>query len=457
MTPNRSAGGTGYPPSDFLTGGMHVIYGWTDSVRLPRLGTIALGMKDERGVPKAVDYFVVPPEVQAVYGPQPRELDIIIPHDDLEVVMPTYLKRYGENFGLICRGDGKTAALSALYAQNFGGEYGVKWNGRDFVGVDGQPIDVEPGQNGRGWLRIPCFYRRCAQYVAGKCTEVAILNVMLYKVPGVLGVYSIDTGSWNSYQNITAALNLLRALLGRVSCIPLKLRVRMQQAHPAVGSGAGARQISTFVPVMFIDMGGFTLEKVLQLARERRLLMVGEGLGGGTRFELEPPDEDRKPDLLYPPALTPGVPSAADSPVPEPTDVPTALESTAGPDEAGVGLQIEPVRESAAQGTPPGSSVVQPEKIGPGSEVRLVALENGISQETQSGRGQVARVRARCLSGPEAGAEFIVWTQFNDARAISAVLCLVQGSQFLIKVADRKDYNLQAQSVVSLASVGAVA
>ncbi|MEM3486415.1 MAG: hypothetical protein QXI12_12435, partial [Candidatus Methanomethyliaceae archaeon] len=71
------------------------IKGWSERRRVPRLGTIGIGYKDEDGRPKWVDYFVVPPEVQAVYGEKPKELDIMIPSEDPEIYFPEYLKRYG--------------------------------------------------------------------------------------------------------------------------------------------------------------------------------------------------------------------------------------------------------------------------------------------------------------------------------------------------------------------------
>ena len=119
------------------------IKGWTDGARLPRAGVIALGYIDEsNNAPKATDHFVVPPEVQEVYGKTPRELDIMLPHEDLEVIMPAYLKRYGDKFGLICRGDGEVAHLSVNYGNL--AEYGVAGqNGRYVSKSTGEVVPVE--------------------------------------------------------------------------------------------------------------------------------------------------------------------------------------------------------------------------------------------------------------------------------------------------------------------------
>jgi hypothetical protein len=209
------------------------IKGWTEGNKIPRMGTIALGIKKRKGHPVAVDYFVVPEEVQlACKNPRPKELDVVIPHEDLEVVIPAYLKRYGDQFGLICRGDGETATLADNHSNKE--EYGVKTTPDGYVyGPTGEKLAVEE-INGKKWVRIPCLYKDCPLYIARKCREVAILSVMLPKVPGVLGVYSIDTGSYNSYQNIKNSLEMLRAMVGRISFIPLKLKVKMEEKHPII-------------------------------------------------------------------------------------------------------------------------------------------------------------------------------------------------------------------------------
>lgn len=275
-----------------------MIKGWTDSVRIPRLGTIALGMKDEKGIPHAVDYFVVPQEVQEVYGPQPRELDIVLPSEDLESIFPAYLKRYGNQYGLICRGDGEYASVNETYARNSGAEYGLKVENGVIVDMTTGEVATVEKSGGQGWVQIPCPYKNCQHYINKKCREVAVFSALLPKVPGVLGAYSIDTGSFNSYQNIKNSLLILKAMVGRISFIPLKLKVRMQEVHPNVGE----KQIKRAVPIMYVDMGDITLERMLQLARERKLLTTVTLLpepAEPVTVDVEPYDENTKPELLY--------------------------------------------------------------------------------------------------------------------------------------------------------------
>ena len=74
------------------------IEGLSQVKRLPRLGKIKMGVKvkSDKGIehPQKTDYFVCPPEVQAIYGQKPKVLDILIPVEDEEKWAPQYYKLY---------------------------------------------------------------------------------------------------------------------------------------------------------------------------------------------------------------------------------------------------------------------------------------------------------------------------------------------------------------------------
>lgn len=392
-----------------------MIKGWSDAVRVPRLGTIALGEKDDKGTPRAVDYFVVPPEVQEVYGPHPRELDIVLPSDDLEAVFPAYLKRYGDQFGLICRGDGEIATVNELYAKSSGMEYGIAHRDGQFVdAATGEVLAVEKAGD-KGWVRIACPYKNCQHYINKKCREVAVLSVLLPRVPGVLGAYSIDTGSFNSYINIRNSLLILKQMLGRISFIPLKLKVRVQEVHPEVNG----RQIKRKVPIMYIDMGDLTLERVLQLARERKLLTVASlpALGG---VELEPYDEDRKPELLY---VEEGASDAMDAPkVQAAREEETPGEKPAeGPAEKPAG---EPEHKEAGSGQKD-VIVEQEQKQGGSATVTLLSVPKTVNTP----RG----VTAYCRAVLDDGNQVEVWA-VPGSPAVDTLAKAQKGDKFLVTV-----------------------
>ncbi len=185
------------------------IKGLSEQVRIPRLGKIHLGYKDEKkkGAPTATDYFVCPPEVVAIYGDKPTALPIMIPVEDEDIWASQYYRAYSNTRGLTCRGDGETCR---------------------------RMIDTETGAMANrdtktvAWKEGNCAGRECPDYQAKKCSEKMCLQFMLPEVPGI-GVWQIDTGSINSIRNINSAATMIRGLCGRVKMIPLVLTLGKQE------------------------------------------------------------------------------------------------------------------------------------------------------------------------------------------------------------------------------------
>ena len=89
------------------------IKGLSDQLTLPRLGKIKLGIMKENAIgkkyPSETEHSVVPDEVAAIYGDKPTALDVMFPVDDEGMVFGQWLKWYGSDQGLKCRGDGELA------------------------------------------------------------------------------------------------------------------------------------------------------------------------------------------------------------------------------------------------------------------------------------------------------------------------------------------------------------
>jgi hypothetical protein len=169
------------------------IKGLSDEVSLPRLGKIRRGIKkvSERTgneYPSETDYFVCPPEVQAIYGAEPKELDIIIPIEDENEFFPQALKAYTQT-KLLCKGDGETASR----------------------------LDTE--SNELAEIDCPCDWLD-----DGRCGQKANLMFMLPRV-SMGGVYQLDTGSISTIVEINSSIKMIRTLCGRVSLVPLILKV----------------------------------------------------------------------------------------------------------------------------------------------------------------------------------------------------------------------------------------
>lgn len=188
---------------------------------LVRLGKIRLGIKvepeDKSPYPRATDYFVCPPEVQAVFGDKPKELQIMFPSNDIEDVARQYLRCYGLTHGLVCWGDGekchrkidtKTGAMA--------GRDTKEWTWKD---------------------DLTCDYEQCPEYPA-RCRRVMNLQFMLPDVPG-LGVWQIDTSSFYSIRAVNSTLNDIMDITrspkypnGRIAFLPLTLAIGPIEVTP---------------------------------------------------------------------------------------------------------------------------------------------------------------------------------------------------------------------------------
>ncbi|MFA5383964.1 MAG: hypothetical protein WC364_04770 [Eubacteriales bacterium] len=226
------------------------IKGVSDIRRLPRLGKIRLGekgvsQKTGKEYPKALDYFLCPPEVQKVYGEKPRMLDIMFPVSDQSVFFPQFYKRYGTSTGLVCKGDGETATMHQ----------------------DGEMIEIE------------CVPDECDWYAKKHCRRLANLQFLLPRVPG-LGVWQIDTTSFYSIININSGLAMIQAVADRIHMLPLQLILKPQEVSPD-GKKKTVYVLDLVAPV--------TLAKLLNDSQTpaRQLLMPSL-------------DENDRPDDLYP-------------------------------------------------------------------------------------------------------------------------------------------------------------
>jgi|GEM_PF-6765745 len=190
----------------------------SDIRRLRRVGKIHLGVKamSQKGnpYPKAVDYFVVKadestPAIAAetfkkVYGENPKELEIMFPVDAVNIFWDCWYKSYvrTQSTGgkLICKGDGITA----------------------------NRLDMQTGE----LQEIHCLGPEECEYAKDKktglptaCRRVGTLQFLIPKV-GILGVWQIDTGSFNGIVSLNSDIDMIRSVTGgRIAMIPLILKV----------------------------------------------------------------------------------------------------------------------------------------------------------------------------------------------------------------------------------------
>ena len=249
------------------------IKGLTTRRRLPRVGKIRLGImvqnQNGKKYPKATEYFVCPPEVEAVYGPQPTVLDIMIPIDDEEIIASTWYKSYSASRGIVCRGDGITAQRLIDSSKKFG-EPGT--------GVVTGPIARHDAPSTEMAYGITCPGRECPYYAGEECREVMNFQFLMPRVPG-LGVWQISTGSFHSILNIYSGIELVRGIFGRASMTPLKLSLEPMEVSPD---------------------GKKKTVRVLHLRSSGTLAEIAEQQAKPLIAALMPPPDEEADDLLFP-------------------------------------------------------------------------------------------------------------------------------------------------------------
>jgi len=240
---------------------MSPIKGISEIVRLPLLGKIRLGIKEEGAdgklYPAPTDYFVCPDEVKKVFDEKPRELRIMFPTEDREQWASQYLRCYSESGNLLCRGDGETALAE------------VEMIGRERSSKEKIITKL---------LKMPCNPDRCPYYQQGYCRRVMNLQFLLPDCAG-FGVYQLDTSSYHSMKNINAMLTLIDNVCQRVSMIPLSLQLVEQPVQPD-GYDKVAYVLKLTCYLSLVDA-----QKFSQIPRGKALL---------------PPPDSEAPDDLFP-------------------------------------------------------------------------------------------------------------------------------------------------------------
>lgn len=166
------------------------------SIRELIKGKIRLGVtvEEQRGRPKTVDFFVVKdvPDVEKVYGPEPKELEVNFPHRNRDIVLPTWFRWFGGGLRdergklkggeLHCIGSGCNADGSAGTAE---------WLAKR------DPITkITPTR--------PCLERNCPDFFDSKGNQQCKAGMrVLVTLPRVSQqvLYEINTTAWDSMMN----------------------------------------------------------------------------------------------------------------------------------------------------------------------------------------------------------------------------------------------------------------
>lgn len=174
------------------------------------MGIIKLGMKDQRGLPKALDYFLCPGEVQEVYGEKPTKLDIRFAYNYLDDIFPQFYKLYGSSAGLKAYSDG------------------VKlWTKGD-----------QPGK----WIESKAPSKEELEKAGFRST--ATLVFVLPKV-SLAGAYHISTHSFHSIVKLNSSIDYIKHLFGRIQGLPLQLILEGKEAHITINGKPAKKTVYT--------------------------------------------------------------------------------------------------------------------------------------------------------------------------------------------------------------------
>lgn len=252
---------------------MNPIKDVSDIRRMPRLGKIRLGIKVEpegkNPYPRATDYFVVPDSIKPHLEEKPKTLKIMFPTENVEEFAQQWLRCYSFTQGLVCKGDGVTAA---------------------------RKVDVETGDLARHttaeWVfkEMSCDPDTCPEYIGDperdikpQCRRVMNLLFLIPDVPG-FGVWQLDTTSFYSIVNINSCLDLIKRICGRISFIPLTLSLEPMEVSPP-----GIKKKTVHILAVRSDFKLADIQKLGRIPPERVLLPALE--------------EEEAPEDIFPPQV----------------------------------------------------------------------------------------------------------------------------------------------------------
>lgn len=325
------------------------IIGMSQERRIPRLGKIRLGIKIKNAAgtdyPTNVDYFVVPKEVSAVFGDNPRELRIMFPLNTREEVFPQSWKMYGSNSGLKCQGDGECGTY-----------YDVK----------------EKEYKERDCAANGCPNAKSKNNPAGQCLPTGVLSFVIPEV-SIAGIYQIVTHSaWNSFVDINTMLDIVMGMVGRIVQVPLILYREDTTNYP----GGEKRVQSTLKLRPDFDPNTPRLEEIKkrnlailnQLAYSRLLISAPDDLD---KSEDDILDEQPIADAVKQITRAPQRPMATPETPEKPKEPEITIEQTAVAPEHAQEVETVPAGPPGPQEPPPASIPAQEDKAAAKEDQKL--------------------------------------------------------------------------------------
>ena len=187
----------------------------TTKLVLPRVGTIRIGFKDERGFPRSVDYFIPTGKYSSLftkaYGEKPQTIQVVFPEDDPAKVCNERYEYRDDEGRLLATGDGETFQI---------------WNGKEY-----QEVSIEQSPN-----LMKSVEKRHPNKLYQKTGEgwqiILTLNFIIPCVRGIAGVWQFSTkGTASTIPNIRNVFDAMLEMKGYCKGVIFDLSVQYAKSQ----------------------------------------------------------------------------------------------------------------------------------------------------------------------------------------------------------------------------------
>ena len=187
----------------------------TIKLSLPRVGTIKIGYKDERGFPRSVDYFIPTGKYSSLftkaYGDKPQTIQIVFPDDDPAKVCNERYEYRDDEGRLLATGDGETFQI---------------WNGKEYQEVS---IEQSPNLMKSVEKRHP---NKLYQKTGDGWQIILTLNFIIPCVRGIAGVWQFSTkGTASTIPNVRNVFDAMLEMKGYCKGIIFDLSVQYAKSQ----------------------------------------------------------------------------------------------------------------------------------------------------------------------------------------------------------------------------------
>ena len=182
---------------------------------LPRVGTIKIGFKDERGFPRSVDYFIPTGKYASLftkaYGEKPQTIQVVFPDDDPSKVCNERYEYRDDEGRLLATGDGENFQI---------------WNGKEY-----QEVSIEQSPN-----LMKSVEKRHPNKLYQKTGDGwQIILTLIFIIPcvrGIAGVWQFSTkGTASTIPNVRNVFDAMLEMKGYCKGIIFDLSVQYAKSQ----------------------------------------------------------------------------------------------------------------------------------------------------------------------------------------------------------------------------------